>query len=249
MGDPARARQSWGCVHALVQAAAWSLGLWLGSGAGLRLDAPSPPLGFFASWFAVVLASLFVGVRSDQLRRAHSLEDLPTAPWRVRCGLGWLAAAPFIVGAWVVHHPGALYLAVVGWPLLTVTLDRLVGPLWVLARELPVAWRRRGWSGVVVRRVDGGTVITEDEVGAQRVASLEGADPQLGVIFVRWGAATDLTYRADGRTPMTEYEHDGERCARGARIELALWGLASGVSWVGVWLSVSLGAFVASCSG
>lgn len=234
-----------GTVQGAAQASVVALLMWIGSAdfclfdeahGTVRTEAFGPVL------LAIVVTLVALGAWID-LRRTTPL--VLEAPLRARWVVFALGALLPLVPAVVAGAPLLAYvcLGCVASPYALVTLDRIVGPLWVLASLARRARARSRWPRYLVIEAGESRAIMQDERGEDlSVRTDVTLEPGLAYLELATLPLPAEPYRTDDvRVVVRQSERIAERKARSRDIVTAALALVSGLAWLALPFSVVLG--------
>lgn len=185
---------------------------------------------------AVIAVIAFIGLGAwIDMRRRHRELRL-SAPRRIRAGL---AAAVAMTTAFALlsrlSGTEALCSLVTLVPVVTLILDRILGPLWVVIRLARISSSRRQWSCVVVLKVEDASLTVETEDRRHLVARSEWALPH-GPIYVQfdYDRMLDSPYRSLEQVRISTFETVDERRGRKHDTWTPSVGFVAGLAWLAV---------------
>jgi hypothetical protein len=214
---------------------------------GASFDDARPMWGapFWISLGALAVALVGLGVAVDWRRRRAPLPLV--APVLVRRILAGVAIAlPVLLS--LKDAPQFFVCALIGalsiWsPYLFVTLDRILGPAWVLGPAATRAWARRRWARCTVIELDGVRAVVEDDRSHRFLARTELAlEPGVAYLALSPISAPAEPYRdAEVRAIVLGHETVAARTERSRAILTAALALLSGLAWVALPFALALG--------
>lgn len=242
LSPPVRA----GLLQGLAQGVLWGIGLRLGQWGFFCSRVPRPQLLWVVITGALVLTAL--GAWIDLRRRERRLAMIASP--RARAG-GFAVACVVVAtcGALTGSPEGFLCVGMSALPALTLVVDRMLGPAWVIAERLRIEHARRGWARVEVVATEPTLLVVMPDGTAERARSE--VPLELGGHYARLARAEDRghPYRKADPITLLETESVETRAQRAHERTTAILALVSGLAWLALAFGPSVGAALSVAPG